>query len=327
MRKLTTIEVQRSFDQKGWKLQDNYEKSSKPMSVICPVGHNTKISWNNFQKGQGCKYCACNVNFTYDEVKQFFFDQGCELLETKYDNNGVLLNYKCSCGESSKIRFRDFKNGRRCMKCKNAKISQSLTLDESDVKSKVESYGVKYVSSWLKWCGDRNRTRITYVCKCNRTTDAWLSNFYKVQNCKECGNAKKSGSNCYMYDPDREAVEMRKKFRKMCGQHIKRFMEATGQKKTKHTHELLGYYPKDLQEHILNHPNYKNCIGKEWHVDHVFPIQAFIDHGILDLKIINRLDNLRPILGPDNLQKADKYDEKEFMEWLESHMNTGLKTY
>jgi len=128
--------------------------------------------------------------------------------------------------------------------------------------------------------------------------------------------AKKSGANCYMYDPDREAVEMRKKFRKMCGQHILRFMKATGQTKTKHTHELLGYRPIDLQNHILNHPDYKNCIGKEWHVDHIFPIQAFLDHGILDLKIINKLSNLRPMLGPENLQKADKYDEKEFTEWL-----------
>jgi len=79
---------------------------------------------------------------------------------------------------------------------------------------------------------------------------------------------------------------------------------------------LLGYRPIDLQNHILNHPDYKNCIGKEWHVDHIFPIQAFLDHGILDLKIINKLSNLRPMLGPENLQKADKYDEKEFTEWL-----------
>ena len=292
------------------------------MSVVCPAGHDTTISWNNFQKGQGCKYCACNVNFTYDEVKQYFLDQGCELLDPQYDNNGVLLNYKCSCGESSKIRFRDFKNGRRCLKCKNGKISQSLALDESEIKSKVESYGIQYVKSCLEWSNDRNRTRITYICKCGKTTEAWLSNFYKVQNCKECGKAKKSGANCYMYDPDREAVAMRERFRKMCGQHIHRFMKATSQKKTKSTHVLLGYKPIDLQNHILNHPDFAACKDKEWHVDHIFPIQAFLDHGILDLKIINKLDNLRPMIGPDNVVKADKYDEKEFTEWLEQQVLT-----
>jgi len=47
-----------------------------------------------------------------------------------------------------------------------------------------------------------------------------------------------------------------------------------------------------------------------------FPIQAFLDHGILDLSLINRFDNLRPIIGPENLSKADKYDETDFKQWL-----------
>jgi hypothetical protein len=51
-------------------------------------------------------------------------------------------------------------------------------------------------------------------------------------------------------------------------------------------------------------------------VDHIFPVQAFLDHGILDLKLINHLSNLRPMPGKENLSKADKYDEKEFTEWL-----------
>jgi hypothetical protein len=50
----------------------------------------------------------------------------------------------------------------------------------------------------------------------------------------------------------------------------------------------------------------KNCFREFYarmsiakHVDHIFPIQAFLDHGILDLKTINALDNLRPMLGPE----------------------------
>jgi hypothetical protein len=38
----------------------------------------------------------------------------------------------------------------------------------------------------------------------------------------------------------------------------------------------------------------------------------FLDHGILDLKIINALENLRPIPDPENISKADNYDEQEF---------------
>lgn len=205
---------------------------------------------------------------------------------------------------------------------------KSYALTEEQVKTKVESYGVKFVRTWLEWSSDRNRAKIIYICGCGKETTAWLFNFYKVQNCRQCGIAKKSGSNCYMYDPDREAVALRKKFRKMCGQHIYRFMKATGQKKTKHTHILLGYTPLELQAHIMNHPDMKLCEGKEWHVDHIWPIQAFIDHGILDLRIINALANLRPIPGLENLSKADKYDEKEFIKWLarENQDAIGRKT-
>jgi hypothetical protein len=41
-------------------------------------------------------------------------------------------------------------------------------------------------------------------------------------------------------------------------------------------------------------------------------IQAFLDHNILDLKIINALENLRPMKGPENISKADSYNEEEF---------------
>lgn len=95
-------------------------------------------------------------------------------------------------------------------------------------------------------------------------------------------------------------------------------MKATGQKKTRRTHELLGYRPQDLQEHILNHPNYAAVKDGMWHVDHILPLKAFLDHNILDLRIINALDNLRPMSGPLNLSKADSYDEDEFLRWLAS---------
>lgn len=317
--KLTQQQVEQEFAAKGCQLLEEYQGNQKSMKYRCKCGAIAQTSLVGFRNSNGCYQCSeasGGRKFTYEEVKQYFADHGCELLETTYERSVLPLTYRCSCGNVSKIDFGNFRKGRRCQSCKGSKISNTLALDENKVKEKVESYDLEYVDSWLEWSGDRNRTRIKYICKCGRETVAWLSNFYKVQNCKECGKAKKSGANCYMYDPDREAVAMRKKFRKVCGQHIRRFMRATGQKKTKHTHELLGYHPQDLQEHILNHPDYKNCKDGEWHVDHIFPIQAFLDHGILDLKVINRLDNLRPIPGPENLSKADKYDEKEFQRWL-----------
>jgi hypothetical protein len=198
------------------------------------------------------------------------------------------------------------------------KNPQSYATKESEVKRRVESIGCKLLSCYLQPYGNegRTRTRVKFICKCGKESDTMLCNLMKTKNCKECGKAKKSGPKCYMYDPDREAVALRKKFRKVCGQHIHRFMKATGQKKTKHTHELLGYTPQQLQDHILNHPDYAKVKDGMWHIDHIFPLKAFLDHGIFDLRIINALNNLRPLVGLENLSKADKYDSAKFQAWL-----------
>lgn len=312
MRKMTIAEIKPKFEERSWTLlSTEYNGSQKPLNVVCNKGHTTTITWNNFQRGQGCKVCACNEKFTLEQVQKMFTDAGCELLTTHYDDNSQKLNYKCACGETSFIRLSEFKRGHRCQNCKAKKLSSLYATPKEDISNICEQHGCKLIRSFTY----KKHIRIEYVCKCGETSEAYLTNFKRFPNCKKCGNKKVSGANCYMYDPDREAVEMRKRFRKMCGQHIHRFMKATGQRKTRSTHDLLGYKPIDLQNHILNHPDFAACEGKEWHVDHIFPIQAFLDHGILDLKLINRLDNLRPIVGPENLSKADKYDEKEFIKW------------
>lgn len=255
--------------------------------------------------------------FSYENVKDIFESHGFKLLSQEYKTNNTKMDAICACGEITAIRLSDVQYGRKCQKCKAKKSSEHNRTPEDDIAKLCDDHNCRFIRSWI----ENKKTRIEYVCKCGRVAEAQLCNFKRFPNCWECGKLKKSGENCYMYDPDREAVAMRKRFRKMCGQHIHRFMKATGQKKTRRTHELLGYRPIDLQNHILNHPDYKLCIGNEWHVDHYFPIQAFLDHNILDLKIINRLDNLRPMLGPENLQKADAYDEKEFAEWLQLSKN------
>jgi hypothetical protein len=57
------------------------------------------------------------------------------------------------------------------------------------------------------------------------------------------------------------------------------------------------------------------------HIDHIFPIQAFIDFGLCDIehiKVINSLENLQPLDAFDNLSKNNKYDKDEFIDFLKS---------
>ena len=313
MRKLTHKDVQTGFAKRGWELiSTEYEGSQKSLLAYCDKGHETTITWNNFQRGQGCRLCAGNIKYDFEYVKSEFEKRGLKLLEVVYINNLEPMKFVCRCGTQNKVRFADILRDKYCQVCKAAKSSLRMRASDDDIRALCSEHKCTFVRSWIA----KRKTNIQYICRCGKTAEALLSNFKRCPNCWDCGVAKKTGANCWMYDPDREAVAMRKAFRKKCEQYIRRFMKATGQKKTKHTHELLGYRPQELQDHILNHPDYKSCIGKVWHVDHIFPVQAFLDHGILDLKVINSLSNLRPMLGPENLSKADSYDEKEFVQWL-----------
>lgn len=91
--------------------------------------------------------------------------------------------------------------------------------------------------------------------------------------------------------------------------------------KSGHSHEVLGYSPDDLLKHLQTFPTWDSLKQDAWHLDHVFPIIAFVRKGITDPKVICCLENLQPLAGPDNCVKNDNYDQSQFDLWLESHVN------
>jgi hypothetical protein len=60
---------------------------------------------------------------TFEYVRQYFKDNGCELISEEYINARGLLKYKCSCNNISNIRFDNFRSGQRCRKCINYSIT------------------------------------------------------------------------------------------------------------------------------------------------------------------------------------------------------------
>ena len=308
--KLTIDYVTKEFASKGWKLiSSTYIGSQLPLECICPEGHSTTISWNNFKAKQGCKFCAGNVKFTYEKVKEVFVNAGCELLELKYENNNTPMAYRCSCGNVGKIRFTDFREGVRCIKCLAQKNSELHQTPKETLAIFCESKGCKLVNNWLQ----NGRTRIKYICKCGREAEAYWTNFRKFPNCKVCGSDKIRGDKCHMWNPDREQVRLNKKYRKACERMLRRCLLKAGTPKQDHTYKLLGYTPAQLRARLESFPGYKP--GME--IDHIFPVQAFIDHGITDPKIINALDNLQPLGGVANQIKADSYNKDEFKQWIQ----------
>ena len=49
----------------------------------------------------------------------------------------------------------------------------------------------------------------------------------------------------------------------------------------------------------------------------IMRIHAFLEHEITDVKLINSLDNLQPLLAKENSKKNNKYDKDLFLVWLQ----------
>lgn len=128
----------------------------------------------------------------------------------------------------------------------------------------------------------------------------------------------KRGSDSHWWNPDREYVQYAASFRKKCSNLLHRTLKCLGSKKHKKTSEYLGYTGLELQKWITGNCYWNEIKNKRWHLDHVFPVKAFIDYDIQDLKLINCLENLRPIVAKDNLIKGDKYDRDDFEKWLKN---------
>ena len=251
---------------------------------------------------------------TTEEVREYFKEQGCELLG-EYKGAQIKMEYRCHCGNVSNICWNHFSRGKRCGLC--VKRGQKKKRSLEDIKKIFEDRGCKFLDDVYNGVEFNHN----YQCKCGRVAKISFIGFYhQNQNCHACGLEKNKKSNHHMWNPDREQLALNKKFAKKCYKAIQSSLEDTNQVKVGRTKDLLGYSPKDLQEHIVNHPNWNSVKDGNWAVDHIFPIKAFVDHDIKDIGLINCLENLQPLSQKDNNKKSHIYDKQKFQEWLKTKL-------
>ena len=121
---------------------------------------------------------------SYEYVKQYFEEQGCELLEGEYKNSYTKMRYRCECGNISEICFSSFKKGRRCKKCGG---NEKFTLEF--VKGQFKKMGCELLETEYK----NALTPMKYKCECGNITKISFSHFKKGRRCKKCGYKIVSG--------------------------------------------------------------------------------------------------------------------------------------
>jgi len=166
------------------------------------------------------------------------------------------------------------------------------------------------------------RCYCTRACQIEAKKAEWREETQKARDitthiCPACDKGftpEKSLKQVYCSRRCREKIP--KKMYKMLQTIYKR----SGTDKEHDTYEALGYSAQDLAKHLETFPDWNRLKAGDWHLDHKFPVIAFLKEGITDPKIICGLENLQPLSAKDNIVKNDRYDESSFKFFVRAYI-------
>jgi len=121
----TQAEAEATFAEAGYTLLSKYTKSNDRLDFICDKGHRHKISLDALKQGQKCAYCTKNARLSQGDAEAEFAKFGYTLL-SQYTNAHALLDVICPREHYRKMRFSNFKSGKRCKLCKGGGFDGSL---------------------------------------------------------------------------------------------------------------------------------------------------------------------------------------------------------
>ena len=141
---------------------------------------------------------------TQEYAEQVFRDGGCELLG-EYINARTPVEYKCSCGNASKISLGNFQKGERCWECRNRKNGDRFRHKQEYVEQIFTDGSCKLLDKYKN-----NSTPMTYKCECGNIAKISLSNFQKGKRCMKCSGTEKHTNEYvqkFFKDHDCEALD------------------------------------------------------------------------------------------------------------------------
>jgi hypothetical protein len=256
-----------------------------------------------------------SAKLTTEEVRIILDSFGCTLVGDYIDAR-TKVRYICNlCNrQSSALVYNLRKRKGGCILCRDDRIHEKNRTPYQEVCQTFLEHNCvlleeKYVNAV---------TLMSYRCQCGRESKIRYSDFKRGMRCRDCYLDRMKQHGHWSWHQDREGYKIKCKIRARCYSLLRHVLEKIAKTKEGSTHAVMGYGHQELYEHLTNHPNWKTLeeIQCDWHIDHIFPVKAFLDHGIYDPKIINCLDNLQPLAKSDNLKKNSRYNKEEFLQWL-----------
>lgn len=191
-KKPTYEEVKKYIESQGYKLiSKEYINNHTKLKMICDKGHECEIAFGNFKQGKRCRTCAFEKisqdrKLDYDYVKNYIESQGYILLEDKYIKSDIPMKMKCDNGHICYISWDNFKNGRRCKKCKYEGLSEKFRYSYNHVAKYIQSYGCKLSSKEYI----NNSTQLLIECPNGHEFYRTFGNFKHTQKCPVCSQTE-----------------------------------------------------------------------------------------------------------------------------------------
>ena len=116
MKKLIHEDVYNYYKKYEYKMISLYNGCKNKDILICPVGHEIKMRYNDFKSGYRCLKCSGLEKHSHDFIFNYY-------KENNYTMNSFYINSHnkdeliCSNGHNIKMSFHTFSNGVRCGKC------------------------------------------------------------------------------------------------------------------------------------------------------------------------------------------------------------------
>lgn len=295
-KKLTYEYVKNYFKENGCELlSTKYINSRSFLKYLPQCGHEQYIYLSNFKSGQGrmCSICTKKIGsekrrLSYEDVKNCFKENGCELLSESYGGNKLKLKYLARCGHEHCISLKHFKlgKGRMCPKCAMKEVGDKKKLSYENVKKTFKESGCKLLSKNYA----NALTKMKYIAKCGHEHFIALGHFKsgKGRACPKC--AAPRGKDNHMWNPNltnedrisRRDISENVVWRKGVYERDNYTCQITGKKCSGDivAHHLKPYYKyKDLRFDISN----GITLNKEFHIfaHKIFGFKAEIDRGDL----------------------------------------------
>ncbi len=204
-KRLIFKDVKKYFEDHDCELfETEYVNAHTKMRYRCKCGNKKcKISFDSFKRGSRCMECSGKKKLIFKDVKQYFEDHDCELFETEYINNSTKMRYRCICGNTKcKISFKDFKTGRRCIKCSGKEKHTFKFVQKYFEDHDCKLLATEYINS---------RTPMKYECDCgNDECKICFNSFSNGRRCNKCAIERMSGKNHWKYNPNLTDEERKK---------------------------------------------------------------------------------------------------------------------